>query len=220
MSDSPASLLVVLDVDSTLCNEEGIDEIARFAGPEVQAAVAEITARAMAGELDFAASLRRRVEALSGLPAEAISEVATRITPTKGAQELVDAVHRAGGRVCAVSGGFHELVDPLASGLGLDDWQANRLAYRNGVLVGELEGPLIDAEAKRQALEMWAARWAVPREKVIAVGDGANDLAMMAAAGLSVAFCAKPVVRSQATIALDERDLALVLQVAGIHDGS
>lgn len=216
MSDAPASLLVVLDVDSTLCNEEGIDEIAKAAGAAVQAEVQSITARAMAGELDFAESLTRRVRALKGLSRDAVSKVAGQITPTRGAKALVDAVHAAGGRVCAVSGGFHELVDPLAEALGLDDWRANRLGQADDILTGDLDGPLIDAAAKRDALEYWRERWRVPADRVIAVGDGANDLEMMAVAAISVAFCAKPIVRERATHIVDERDLSLVAQIAGI----
>lgn len=212
MSDGQATLLVVLDVDSTLANEEGIDEIAAEAGPEVQALVADVTARAMRGELDFEQSLRQRVTALAGLSQEAIGRVSRRVTATRGAQALVDEVHKRGGRVCAVSGGFHELVDPLASGLGLDDWKANRFGYHNGSLSGLLDGPIVDAQAKRVWLTQWAQQWSVPSTHIVAVGDGANDLEMMSASAVSVAFCAKPVVRERASVALDERDLARVIE--------
>lgn len=205
------SLLVVLDVDSTLSNEEGIDEIAREAGPKVQESVAHITSRAMAGELDFAQSLTQRVKALAGIPLESLQRVSQRITATHGASQLVEAVHAAGGRVCAVSGGFHELVDPLASSLGLDAWRANRLGHDGHVLTGDLEGPIVDAHAKRTTVLEWAEEYAVPIERVIVVGDGANDLLMMEAAGLSVAFCAKPLVREHADVAIDHRDLSLVI---------
>lgn len=218
MSDDQASMLVVLDVDSTLCNEEGIDEIACAAGEHVAAEVAAVTARAMAGELDFAESLRQRVATLTGLTAEVIHSVSTTITATEGAHALVRAVQAAGGRVCAVSGGFHELVDPLATSLGLDDWQANRFAYADGVLTGELDGLLVDAHGKREALKRWRERWHVPPDRVFAVGDGANDLEMMAEAGVSIAFCAKPVVRERATVAIDRRDLREVAVIAGIAE--
>lgn len=204
-------LLVVLDVDSTLSNEEGIDEIAREAGPEVQQRVAEITARAMAGELDFAQSLTKRVKALAGISLDSLAHVSKRITATYGAAELIEAVHAAGGRVCAVSGGFHELVDPLASSLGVDAWRANRLGHDGHVLTGDLEGPLVDAHAKRTTVLEWAEEYHVPPERVIVVGDGANDLLMMEAAGISVAFCAKPVVKERADVAIDQRDLSLVI---------
>ena len=209
MSEVP--LLLVLDVDSTLSNEEGIDEIAREAGEDVQRTVAQITARAMAGELDFAQSLHERVRALQGLPLEALARVSTRITATDGAAALVDAVHQAGGKVCAVSGGFHELLDPLAKGLGLDEWRANRLSHDGHALTGSLDGPLIDAAAKRTTLLEWADQFNVPTDRIIAVGDGANDLLMMEAAGLSVAFCAKPIVQEKADVAIDQRDLSLVI---------
>jgi phosphoserine phosphatase len=205
------ALLVVLDVDSTLSNEEGIDEIAREAGPDVQQAVAQITARAMAGELDFAQSLNKRVKALAGISLESLARVSQRITATHGAAELVHAVHALGGRVCAVSGGFHELVDPLAASLGLDAWRANRLGHDGHVLTGDLDGPIVDAHAKRTTVLEWAEEYRVPIERVIVVGDGANDLLMMDAAGLSVAFCAKPVVREHADVAIDQRDLSLVI---------
>jgi len=132
VSEPVAPLLVVLDVDSTLANEEGIDEIAKEAGPEVQRLVSEITLKSMAGELDFAASLIERVRTLKGLSTAAVDAVAERVSATFGAKALVDEVHRRGGRVCAVSGGFHELIDPLATGLGLDDWRANRLGRSHG----------------------------------------------------------------------------------------
>ena len=217
MSEPAVSLLVVLDVDSTLCNEEGIDEIARAAGDEVAKQVAAITASAMAGQLDFAESLRQRVAALEGLPSSVISEASRRITATQGARELVEAVHRAGGRVCAVSGGFHELVDPLATALGVDEWRANRFAYANNALTGQLDGPLIDAEAKKLALIEWREKWAVDPDRVYAVGDGANDLLMMDEAAVSIAFCAKPVVRERARAVIDRRDLMEVAAIAGLH---
>ncbi len=211
MSETGAPLLVVLDVDSTRANAEGIDEIANEAGPEVQRLVSEITARAMAGELDFAGSLVERVRALNGLSLDAIEAVSARVTATMGAQALVDAVHRRGGRVCAVSGGFHELVDPLATSLGLDDWRANRLGHSEGVLTGEVDGPIVDAEAKKTWLLHWAKKWGVPATHIVAVGDGANDLVMMSEAAVSVAFVAKPIVRERALVSIEERDLSRVI---------
>ncbi len=211
MSEPVAPLLVVLDVDSTLANEEGIDEIAKEAGPEVQRLVSEITLKSMAGELDFAASLIERVRTLKGLSTAAVDAVAERVSATFGAKALVDEVHRRGGRVCAVSGGFHELIDPLATGLGLDDWRANRLGRSQGVLTGEVDGPIIDAEAKKTWLLHWAQRWGVPSTHTVAVGDGANDLVMMSEAAVSVAFVAKPIVRERALVSIDERDLSRVI---------
>lgn len=210
-----ASLLVVLDVDSTLIEQEAIELLADEAGSGPQ--VAAITARAMAGELDFAASLAERVATLAGLDAAVFARVGSRITLTRGARELVAGVHAAGGCVAVVSGGFHELLDPLAADLGLDAHRANRLALEGGRLTGRTEGPVIDAAAKAHALQEWAAAFEVPLSRTVAVGDGANDLAMMAAAGLSIAFDAKPVVRASAHVSLPDRDLSAVLGVLGLR---
>lgn len=210
-----ASFLVVLDVDSTLIDQEAIELLADEAG--VGAEVAAITARAMAGELDFAASLAERVSLLAGLDTEAVDRVAPRITLTQGARELVGGVHAVGGRVAVVSGGFHELLDPIARELGLDAHRANRLSAADGRFIGATDGPVVDAAAKADALLEWAARFDVPLSRTIAVGDGANDLAMMAVAGLAIAFDAKPVVRAAAHVSLPERDLSAVLAVLGLR---
>lgn len=210
-----ASFLVVLDVDSTLIEQEAIELLADEGG--VGAEVAAITARAMAGELDFAASLAERVSLLAGLDTAAIDRVAPRITLTQGARELVAGAHAAGGCVAVVSGGFHELLDPIARELGLDAHRANRLAAAEGLFTGTTDGPVIDAAAKAHALREWAAHFDVPVHRTVAVGDGANDLAMMAAAGLSIAFDAKPVVRAAAHVSLPDRDLSAVLAVLGLR---
>lgn len=204
----------MLDVDSTLIEQEVVDLLADAAGCGAQ--VAEITAAAMRGELDFAESLRRRVSLLAGLPVAALQAVADRIVVTRGVPELVAGVHRAGGRIAAVSGGFSQILDPLARRLGIDDWQANRLVIEDGVLTGEVDGPLVDAAAKRAALLQWATEAGVPSERTVAVGDGANDLLMLAAAGLSVAFDAKPAVEAVAHVALRDRDLTPVLALLGL----
>jgi len=209
------SLLVVLDVDSTLIENEVIELIAERAG--VRAEVAEVTERAMRGEIDFAQSLRARVATLAGLPVGVLDDVRREVTVTRGAPELVAGVHAAGGAIGAVSGGFHEVLDPLAESLGLDRWRANRLAVRDGRLLGEIDGPIVDAAGKRAALEAWAAELGVPRSRTVAIGDGANDLEMMAAAGLSIAFDAKPRVREAADLALAVRDLGAVLGVLGLR---
>lgn len=210
-----ASLLVVLDADSTLIEEEAIELLADEAGSGAE--VAAVTARAMAGELDFAASLAQRVATLAGLEASVFARVAPRITLTRGVRELVAGVQAAGGCVAVVSGGFHELLDPLAANLGLDAHRANRLELEGGCLTGRTTGPVVDAAAKAQALHEWAARFDVPPARTVAVGDGANDLAMMAAAGLSIAFDAKPIVRAAAHVSLVERDLSAVLGVLGLR---
>ncbi len=209
------SLLVVLDVDSTLIDEEVIELIAAEAGREAE--VAEVTERAMRGEIDFADSLRHRVRALAGLEVSAIERASARVHPTHGADALIAGVHAAGGAVCAVSGGFHEVLDGLAPRLGLDRWRANRLAVADGRLTGEVEGPVIDAAAKAVALREWAAELGVSMRSTVAIGDGANDLAMLGAAGLGIAFDAKPRVRAGADLVIDRRDLSQVLPLLGLR---
>ena len=207
--------LVVLDVDSTLIENEVIELLAAEAGS--LDAVACITDRAMRGELDFAESLRERVATLAGLPETVFDEVRQRITVTRGVPQLIAGVKAAGGHVGVVSGGFHEVLDPLAQHLKLDFWRANRLEIdSNGRLSGRVLGSIVDAAAKASALLEWAAATATPIDRTVAIGDGANDLKMMAEAGLSIAFNAKPIVREQADIALDERDLGRVLNLIGI----
>ncbi len=207
--------LVVLDADSTLIREEAIELLAEAAGS--LAHVAEVTERAMRGELDFAESLRERVATLSGLAFDEVVSARSRLTPTPGVQELIDGVHAAGGVVGVVSGGFHELLDPLAERLGLDFCRANRLEVDGGRLTGRVLGDIVDAEAKRRALEEWAAASGVPLERTVAVGDGANDLRMLDRAALGVAFCAKPVVRARADVAIDRVDLSGVLALLGLR---
>lgn len=213
---SPATrFLVVLDADSTLIRDEVIELLADAAGsgPEV----AEVTERAMRGELDFAESLRARVKTLAGLPESVFADVSRRIRPTPGVHELIGGLHAHGSLVGVVSGGFHELLDPLAAQLGLDHWRANRLDVADGVLTGGLVGPIIDADAKAQALQEWAAAHGVERAQTIAVGDGANDLRMMGVAGLAVAFNAKPRVRDEADVIIDVADLGQLLPVLGLR---
>jgi phosphoserine phosphatase len=214
-SGREGGLLVVLDADSTLIREEAIELLAEAAGSLEH--VAAVTERAMRGELDFAASLRERVATLAGLPVAEVLAARVRLTPTPGVQELIDGVHAAGGRVGVVSGGFHELLDPLAERLGLDFCRANRLEVDGDRLTGRVLGDIVDAEAKRRALEEWAAASGTALSRTIAVGDGANDLRMLDRAALGVAFCAKPVVRAQADVAIDRVDLSGVLALAGLR---
>jgi len=205
----PSPFLVVLDADSTLIRNEVIELIADEAGrgPEVAAA----TEAAMRGEVDFATSLRSRVRALEGVPFSAFARVLSRIEPTPGARELIDAVHARGGRVGVVSGGFHEILDTVAPDLGVDMWRANRLTVAAGALTGTVDGGIVDAEGKAAALREWAAEGDVPLRRTIAIGDGANDLRMMAVAGLGLAFNAKPAVRALADLIVGPVDLREVI---------
>ena len=207
--------LVVLDADSTLIEDEVIDLLADAAGS--LALVAEVTEQAMRGEIDFAQSLRLRVKTLAGLSTDVFAEVGRLVRPTPGVQELIDGLHARGSRIGVVSGGFHEVLDPLAAAFGLDHWRANRLEVADGRLTGGLVGPVIDAAAKAAALREWAALEGVALPQTVAVGDGANDLSMMRAAGLGIAFNARPIVRAQADLALDTRDLSQVLPILGLR---
>ena len=207
--------LVVLDVDSTLIENEVIELLAEEAGSLTQ--VAEITFRAMNGELDFEASLRSRVATLKGLPFNVFTAVGARVSVTSGVAEMVAGVQAAGGRVGVVSGGFHEVVDPVAEKLGLNYWRANRLEVIDGLLTGELVGPIIDAASKASTLREWADDFGIALTQTVAVGDGANDLAMMAICGLSVGFDAKAPVRDEANILMDVRDLSQLLPLLGLR---
>jgi phosphoserine phosphatase len=206
--------LVVLDVDSTLIENEVIELLAAEAGS--LDLVADVTERAMRGELDFAQSLRERVATLSGLPESVFDTVRSQIRVTEGVPELIAGVKAHGGHVGVVSGGFHELLDPLATELGIDFWRANRLEVLNGHLTGRVLGDIVDGAAKATALTAWALQTHTSLNDTVAIGDGANDLAMMAVAGVSIAFCAKPIVQKQASITLNERDLSRVLALVGL----
>ena len=200
-----ARFLVVFDADSTLLRNEVIELIADEAGRGAEVAAA--TEAAMRGEVDFATSLRSRVQALRGVPISAFERVRARVEPTPGAAALITEIHARGGVAAVVSGGFHEILDSVAPGLGVDTWRANRLASDGTALTGLVEGQIVDAEGKAAALREWALAAGLPLARTIAVGDGANDLRMMAAAGLGVAFNAKPAVRAQADLVVGPVDL-------------
>ena len=195
--------LVVFDVDSTLIEDEVIELLAEVAGKRAE--VAAVTERAMAGELDFAESLIARVATLQGLPESVFADVQQRIQITLGAKETIRAIQAAGGKVGAVSGGFNQLLTPLAAELNLDYARANQLEVVDGVLTGKVLGAIIDRSAKAAALREWSKDSGLTR--TVAVGDGANDLEMMAIAELGVAFNAKPVVREKADVILEGKDL-------------
>ncbi|KIP53502.1 phosphoserine phosphatase SerB [Leucobacter komagatae] len=200
--------LVVLDCDSTTIQDEVIELLADAAG--TRELVAEVTERAMRGELDFAESLAERVLTLRGTPDTVFAEAYGRVRLSAGIRELVTAVHARGGKVGVVSGGFHEVLDPIAEDLGLDFWRANRLEVEGGELTGRTVGPVIDAEAKAVALAEWAEASGIPLSATIAIGDGANDLRMMAVAAIGVGFNAKPIVSEQADVSITD-DLALAI---------
>lgn len=203
--------LLVMDVDSTLIMEEGIDLLGEEAG--VGAQVAAITERAMQGELDFEAALRERVALLKGLPEDIFAQIAERIHFTPGAEELVDELHKRGYKVGLVSGGFHETVDRLAEQLGIDYVKANRLEIQQGILTGQVLGEIVTKETKLAMLKAWAAENKLELNQTIAMGDGANDLPMIQAAGIGIAFMAKPIVREQAPYRIDVPDLSQVLEI-------
>ena len=210
-----ARFLVVLDVDSTLIENEVIELLADAAGTLTE--VADITFRAMNGELDFEESLRARVATLAGLPESVFTDVAPLVTVTAGVPEMVAALQAVGSKVAVVSGGFHEVLDPIAEDLGLDHWRANRLEIVDGRLTGGLVGPVIDARAKADTLREWADEMDIPLSQTVAVGDGANDLEMMAITGLSVGFDAKAPVRDEADVLIDDRDLSQLLPLLGLR---
>ncbi|MEE6286067.1 phosphoserine phosphatase SerB [Georgenia sp. MJ173] len=205
--------LLVTDVDSTFITDEVIELLAEHAG--TRAEVAAVTERAMRGEIDFAESLRDRVATLAGLDAGVVDVVRQAVRLTDGARDLVAAVHAGGGRVGLVSGGFAEIITPVAAELGIAHLAANRLEVAGGRLTGRTVGPVVDRAAKADLLRAWAAEDGVAIDRVVAVGDGANDLDMLAAAGLGVAFCAKPVVREQAAASISFPRLDAVLGLLG-----
>lgn len=206
--------LFVFDVDSTLIQDEVIELLADFAGTREQ--VAEITSRAMAGELDFEQSLHERVLTLRGLPESVLAEAFDRVRITEGAKEVIHAIHEAGGRVGAVSGGFIQVLNPLAELLNLDFTRANELEIVDATLTGRVVGKVVDREAKRLALVDWAAACGLQTAQTIAIGDGSNDLDMMKAAGLSVAFNAKQIVRDEANLVLAGNDLREIAVALGL----
>ncbi|GHB42316.1 phosphoserine phosphatase [Flexivirga endophytica] len=206
--------LLVMDVDSTLIQDEVIELLAAHAGREAE--VAAVTERAMRGELDFEQSLHERVRCLTGLDVSVLDDVRRAIRLTPGARTLVRTVRRLGFSVAVVSGGFIEVVQPLATELGIDRAHANRLEIRDGRLTGRVEGPVVDRAEKARALRRFAEAEGLPLSRTVAVGDGANDLDMLATAGLGIAFNAKPVVREQADASVNVPYLDTVLFMLGI----
>ena len=212
-----AKRLIVFDVDSTLIQGEVIEMLAARAGTQEE--VAAITEAAMRGELDFAASLQQRVQTLAGLPAEVLEEVADELELTAGARTTLRTLRRLGYHCGVVSGGFRQVVQPLADELMLDFVAANELEIFDGRLTGRLVGTIIDRAGKARALRDFAEKAGVPLEQTVAVGDGANDIDMLTTAGLGVAFNAKPALREIADASLSYPYLDTVLFVLGITRG-
>ncbi|MGU3650417.1 phosphoserine phosphatase SerB [Mycolicibacterium sp. A43C] len=209
--------LIVFDVDSTLIQGEVIEMLASHAGAE--AAVAEVTEAAMRGELDFAESLHKRVATLAGLPAEVLDDVAEQIELTPGARTTIRTLRRLGYHCGIVSGGFRQVIDPLAHELKLDFVAANELEIVDGKLTGRVVGTVIDRPGKAKALRDFAEQAGVPMAQTVAVGDGANDIDMLSAAGLGVAFNAKPALREVADASLSHPYLDTVLFLLGVTRG-
>jgi phosphoserine phosphatase len=212
-----AKRLIVFDVDSTLIQGEVIEMLAERAG--ALAAVAEVTEAAMRGELDFAESLHKRVATLAGLPAEVLDDVADQIELTPGARTTIRTLRRLGFHCGIVSGGFRQVIEPLAHELMMDFVAANDLEIVDGKLTGRVIGPVIDRPGKAKALRDFAQQAGVPMEQTVAVGDGANDIDMLAAAGLGVAFNAKPALREVADASLSYPYLDTVLFILGVTRG-
>ena len=204
------NFFVVLDMDSTFIQDEVIDLLADHAG--VGEKVAAITERSMRGELDFKASLLERVKLLQGLDSEAIDAVRSTIRLSKGAETLIRSLHAAGSKIAIVSGGFENIIAPLLTSLEIDFFKANTLAVEDGKLTGEVVGEIIDKDAKAEFLKTHAQLLNIPLTQTVAVGDGANDLEMMKIAGLSIAFNAKPIVKSAAMKSIDDGDLTHILE--------
>lgn len=209
-----ARKMVVLDVDSTLIEQEVIELLARRAGVEEE--VKRITESAMKGELDFTESLVARVALLKGLPASVIKDVRTEISLTPGAEILIKSLQNQGHVVGLVTGGFREILDPLITQLGIVHVKANSLQIENEVLTGLTQGPIVDRVGKALALVEFATQESIPMSQTIAIGDGANDIDMLKDANLGIAFCAKPALIEQADTIIIRKDLARVIDLLGI----
>ena len=201
--------LCVMDVDGTLIAEEVIDLLGKEAGCEEE--ISQITSQAMRGELDFETSLRARVALLEGLPISVFDTVFKSIHLSKNAQEFISILQKKGILVGLVSGGFAPIVERLAKSLGITYYSANQLEVKDGFLTGRLVGEIVTGQEKQATLEKWRKDLKLPKEKTIAIGDGANDLLMLKSAGRGIAFCAKEVVKSEIACRVDTRDFLEVL---------
>jgi phosphoserine phosphatase len=205
-------------MDSTLIQQEVIDLLAKHAGKLDQ--VSEITAKAMSGELDFSEALSARVALLAGLDESVIIDVRKEITLTNGAEKLIQTLHKQGHKVGVVSGGFIDVIEPILKDLKIDYYRANKLQITNGKLTGKCQGEVIDRVAKYKSLVEFAEKEGIELFQTVAIGDGANDLDMIEAAGLGIAFNAKPKVAAAAATTISTSDLSIVLLFMGIHTNS
>ena len=201
--------LCVMDVDGTLILEEVIDLLGREAGCEEE--ISRLTSQAMRGELDFESSLRKRVSLLEGLPVSVFEKVFNSIHLTPNAQEFVSILQQNGILVGLVSGGFTPIVETLAKSLGIAYFSANQLEVKEGFLTGKLVGAIISPEVKQATLEKWRKEFKLPKERTVAIGDGANDLLMLKSAGLGIAYCAKEVLKKEIPNHVDKRDFLELL---------
>ena len=201
--------LCVMDVDGTLIAEEVIDLLGKKAGCEEE--ISQITSQAMRGELDFETSLRARVALLKGLPVSVFDTVFESIHLSKNAQEFISILQKNGILVGLVSGGFAAIVERLAKSLGISYFSANQLEVKDGFLTGRLVGEIVTGQVKQATFEKWRKELELPKERTIAIGDGANDLFMLKSAGHGIAFCAKDVVKAEVACHVDTRDLLEVL---------
>lgn len=213
VGESPSRGLICLDCDSTLITGEVIEMLAAHAGKEKE--VAEVTDRAMRGELDFEESLRERVAVLAGLDESVIDSVSQAIELTPGVKDALATLKQQGYRVAVVSGGFIQVLEPLAAELDLDYVRANTLEIEDGRLTGRVTGKVVDREAKEEFLREFAADSGLDMAQTVAVGDGANDIDMVTAAGLGIAFNAKPALREHADVAINLPTLAGLVQILG-----
>ncbi len=207
--------LVLLDMDSTLIEQEVIDLLAEYSGKSQ--IISDITAKAMSGELDFKQALSARVELLAGLDESVIDQVRQKVTLTKGAQQLITELHNLGHKVGVVSGGFIDVIEPILKDLGIDFYKANKLEICDGKLTGNVVGKVIDGSEKLAVLREFASKEGINIQQTVAIGDGANDLEMIQAAGLGIAFNAKPKVAQSADTTLNIKDLSAVLLLMGIN---
>ena len=201
--------LCVMDVDGTLILEEVIDLLGREAGFEEE--ISQITSQAMLGELDFESSLRKRVSFLEGLPISIFDKVFNSIHLSQNAQEFVSILQKNGIQVGLVSGGFTPMVARLAKSLGIAYFSANQLEIKDDHLTGKLVGQIISPEVKKETLEKWREELKLSKDRMIAIGDGANDLLMLKSAGLGIAFCAKEVLKKEIPNHVDKRDFLEVI---------